>query len=212
MSDDRSQRPVWLGQDRRGWDHVRVHVQLLRDDRLTAYHLAVYLGIAAHAELASGRAYPSAATLARYGGIGDRKVRDVIRDLEAWDYLTVERREGAASVYTLLPPPPLQEVQPSTGGSAPDAAPPRLGGTRTPAPGADEQDPGTRSNNQRARPPAAKAADVPGGDHPANRHAGRETNPCKQCNGDLHIEVLGGAMQQCPRCKGSGIDPSSRVA
>lgn len=207
----RSQGPVWLGADRRGWNHVRIHVQLLRDDRLDAYHLAVYLGIAAHAELASGKAFPSASTLARYGGISDRKVRDVIHQLAEWGYLTIEPRNGGASVYTLQPPPPLQDVQGSSGREEPGA-----GGVGTTfqggaAPGADEQVPGTRSKNDgRRRPPAADAAAVAA--RPVSDADARAANPCKQCDGDKLVDALGGAVVQCPRCSGSGIEPSRRVS
>ncbi len=207
---DRSQRPVWLGVDERGWDHVRVHLQLLQDERVTSYHLAVYLGIAAHAETSSGRAYPSAATLARYGGMGDRKVREVVKELAEWKYLRIEPRDGAASTYFLLPPPPMQEVQGSGTTAAREDAPPRHDGTRTAARGADELE-GTRSkNNGHRRPPAAEAAgDAARALSDPDR---RRANPCKQC-GDLKlVEALGGAYVQCPRCSGSGVEPSRRVS
>lgn len=209
---ERSQRPVWLGRDRRGWDHVRIHIQLLRDERLTAYHLAVYLGVAAHAELASGRAFPSASTLARYAGIGDRKVRECLHDLEQWHYLTIERREGAASVYTLLAPPPLQDVQGSTGSAAPEAEDPLHHTPGTPARGDDEQEPGTRSNNQRRRPTDAKAPVVGAGSSAVDEPDRRKANPCRQCDGDKLVDALGGTVVQCPRCQGSGIEPSRRVS
>lgn len=110
---ERSQRPVWLGVDRRGWDHVRVHLQLLKDNRLDAYDLAVYLGIAAHAEVASGRAFPAKLTLAKYAQMSERKVFDCIRKLQRLEYLHVEPHPGEASAYILLPPPDLGDGAPS---------------------------------------------------------------------------------------------------
>lgn len=146
---ERSQRPVWLGvrsKDERTFDHIRVHVQLLDDPRVGVYHLAVYLGIARHAEVHGGAAHPSAATLARYGGLSERKARTVIDDLEAWGYLRVEERSGNSSVLVLLPPPKLSpglhHMQASRAATpAPHDANPCTSRRATPAPGAAELDP-----------------------------------------------------------------------
>lgn len=40
----------------------------------------------------------------------------------------------------------------------------------------------------------------------------RKANPCRQCDGDKLVDALGGAVIQCPRCQGSGIEPSRRVS
>lgn len=188
---DRSQRPVWLGVDERRWDHVRVHLQLLQDERVTSYHLAVYLGLAAHAETASGRAFPSAATLARYGGMSDRKVRDVIKQLAEWRYLRVEPRDGAASTFFLLPPPPLQAVPGSDGTAAPDANPPRNAKPRTSAYRADERE-GTRSRE----PGAPIGVRERGGDP-----------DCKFCEDTGWSDIVDGQAKRCTAC-----DPSRRVS
>lgn len=153
---DRSQRPVWLGEDRRGWDHVRIHVALLKDRRIAAHHLAVYMGVASHAELASGRAYPAATTLARYAGMSDRKVRACLHEMEEWGYLRIEHDPGRASTYVLLPPPPLHLVQAST--PAPGAGHPGTTRRTTPAPGADEQEPENKIQEPLAR---KRASSIP---------------------------------------------------
>lgn len=134
MSTEKSQRPVWLGEDQRRWDHVRVHVCLLKDPRLGAEELAVYIGLAAHAELASGRSFPSQATLGAYAGLSDRTVRRVIDVLVEALYLRVEERPGKANVYVLLPPPRTEiPGSPDTGSEVP-----RTEGASTPDRGSDE--------------------------------------------------------------------------
>lgn len=139
---ERSQRPPWLGEDRRGWDHVRLHVQLLRDDRLGAVEIAVYAGIAVHAELATGEAHPAKSTLARYAGISERGVFKALQNLCSAGYVRVEQRPGRASVYVLLPPPelllPRHDVPPTP---APPAGVPRHHVPDTLAPRATEQEP-----------------------------------------------------------------------
>lgn len=153
-TESHSQRPVWLGQDRRKWDHARVHVQLLQDHRIGAYELAVYLGLAAHAECMSGRAFPAAATLARYATMSERKVRECVRTLAEAGYLTVQNHVGKASTYSLLPPPKLSTPRHLVPGSEGDPGTtvqtPRHVLPNTPAPGADEREPVTRTKNERA--------------------------------------------------------------
>lgn len=161
VSERRSSRPVWLGEDQRRWDHVRVHLQVLRDPRLDAYALAVYLGLAAHAEVATGSARPSIETLAGYGGMSARKAAAVVGELVAAGYVTVEHRAGKASRYALLPPPPLHEVQ---GSDDPDvgiscASPLHLV-PDTPAPGADELEP--VNQNQRPEEPLSRVDELIG--------------------------------------------------
>lgn len=137
---------MWLGEDQRGWDHVRIHVQLLRDGRVGAYHLAVYMGIAAHAELATGEAFPSARTLAGYGAMSERTVSSCLADLASWGYLQVVHRPGRASIFRLLAPPPipLQHMQGSGSTPEPAAEPPPHLVPGTPAPAADEREPRDR--------------------------------------------------------------------
>ncbi len=122
------QRPVWLGHDKRKWDHARIHVQLLKDPRIGAFELAVYVGIAAHAECATGKAFPASKTLARYANISERKTRLCIDSLEAFGYIEVDRQPGLPHTYSLLPPPsmtPAPGAAVETGTSAPDDPPPR---------------------------------------------------------------------------------------
>lgn len=107
IGDDRSSRPIWLGEDHRGWDHIRVHRDVILDPRITHYHLAAYAGLAMHAELRTGDARPAEATLAEYAQCSERKVRDCLRELSDWRYIEIELRPGKASFYRLLPPPNL---------------------------------------------------------------------------------------------------------
>lgn len=107
MSEERSSRPVWLGEDQRGWDHIRVHRQIILDSRMEAFHQAVYNGLALHAETRSGDCYPAETTLAIYAGCSERTVRDVLREMAGWKYIEIIRRPGKASIYRLLPPPEL---------------------------------------------------------------------------------------------------------
>ena len=81
---NRSSRPFWLGEDARGWDHVRLHIQVYRDPRMGAYEQSVYGGIACHAELQTGEAKPSVETLATYANCDERTVRRVLVRLEEW--------------------------------------------------------------------------------------------------------------------------------
>lgn len=156
----RSQRPVWLGEDRRGWDHVRVHVALLHDERIGAYELAVYCGLAAHAELTSGDAWPSLHTVAGYAGMSVRKARDAVRTLEAAGWVHVSENAGAASTYRLLPPPtPAPRAALAEPTPAPRAAHPGTTRHATPAPGAAEQEP-VNENQEREKTSAAESADV----------------------------------------------------
>ena len=155
----RSQRPVWLGEDKRQWDHVRVHVQLLRDPRLTnasdgttgvhrSVLLAVYLGVAAHAELATGDAHPSQATLADYVGASTKTVQRAVAVLANAGYMEVEDRPGMASVYRLLPPPTLDVgTQVCDGALDVEVADPGRGDARSPDVGTREQEPVEQEKN-----------------------------------------------------------------
>lgn len=103
----RSARPVWLGVDKRKWDHVRIHLQLLEDSRLGAYELGVYMGLAAHAETQTGKCFPAASTLASYMNVNERTVRRSLKKLRDAGYIEVKREKGQASTYYLLPLPTL---------------------------------------------------------------------------------------------------------
>lgn len=158
----KSQRPPWLGEDHRTWDHVRIHVQLLRDERLGAFHLAVYMGLAMHADIGTGDARPAAATLGSYANMSERTARRAMDELAGWGYLSVEPRKGTASIYRLLPPPPLPEPRTESPTLRVDDpgqrnSQRRTHTTRTPDTGSDEQEPRTRLN--KTTPSAAEAAD-----------------------------------------------------
>lgn len=164
MGTERSSRPFWLGEDRRRFDHARVHLQLIRDSRIDSWCMAVYLGLVAHAEVATGDARPSMETLAGYGQMSARKVASCIATLAEVGYIEVEPRDGLASMYHLLPPPPLPlHVVPRSDVETHASTARGTGGARqdvpnTTAPDADEREPGTRTQNE--NPPGAHAPDA----------------------------------------------------
>lgn len=113
---DRSDRPLWLGpvSDERNWDHARLHKHLLLDTRLAhpdgpakSIVLAVYFGLAMHAEIHTGCSRPSAETLGRYADCSERSVRRAFAVLEEVGYVRLRRRKAKAAVVVLLPPPEL---------------------------------------------------------------------------------------------------------
>lgn len=120
-----SDRPFWLGEDARSWDHARFHLCLLQDGRITSDHLGVYCSLAAHAEVRSGKAFPSAETIAGYLSLSEKHVRECTKDLEKWAYIKIEPRPGKSSIVRLLRPPTLDEWIAATGGTptAPAATP-----------------------------------------------------------------------------------------
>lgn len=113
---ERSSRPFWLGEDKRQWDHVRIHIRLWVDERMTADHIAVYGAIAIHAEVSTGMVEradrPSAEQLGEYVSRTDRHVYKILNDLEDWKYIERNDRPGKASVLRLLPPPDLTVLTP----------------------------------------------------------------------------------------------------
>lgn len=139
----RSSRPVWLGEDRRRWDHVRIHIDLICDPRFDAFDVAVYAGLVVHAEVGTGAARPSQETLAGYVGCSVRRVRDALVNLRQAGWVEWSTEAGKASTYRLLPPPtpaggagvPRQVVPTTPAGGAGDPGRKRPG---TPAGGADE--------------------------------------------------------------------------
>ena len=140
---------MWLGEDRRRFDHFRVHMDALSAG-MGAYEFVTYCALIAHAEVDTGRAYPSVATIASYFGIGERRVRHAVAWLEEHGWVTVDRIQGLSSRYRVLPPPtpaPHAGVRQST--HAQDAGPPRHHMQGTPACGADELEP--ENENQRTR-------------------------------------------------------------
>jgi hypothetical protein len=156
----RSSRPFWLGEDKRGWDHIRIHVAAVRDSRLGPYHFAVYSALIAHAEIDTGDARPSIATVAGYfegskeqgrpSGMSERTARLCIHDLVAWGYIEVEIDTGKASRYRVLPPPTAAgaagvELDSAAGA----AAPPRQELPGTAAGAADEQDKSPKQEKER---------------------------------------------------------------
>lgn len=171
----RSQRPVWLGDDRRQWDHVRVHLAVLRDDRLGAYELAAYLGLAAHAETNSGEAHPSIATLASYAKCSTNRMRDSIQVLVEAGYVAVDAQAGASNRYRLLPPP-LHHAEGST----------------EPTPASGEGDPSTTRSTT---PPPGEAELEPGEREPEDESSSSPTAPSKRGTRLPEPFILNGEMR-----------------
>lgn len=150
---ERSERPIWLGRDARGWDHARIHRRLLEDPEVGAYEIAVYVGLAIHAETRGGECFPALDTLAAYCSISERRVRTAIETLASSGWIEKRARPGLSSVYVLLPPP-----TPAPAAGVPETTPAPAAGLvrnvvpRTPAPGADEQEPGTRTTQREPSP------------------------------------------------------------
>lgn len=111
----RSQRPVWLGEDKRRWDHVRIHLQLIHDKRVSPFDFAVYAALVAHAEIGSGDARPAAETMGDYFDVNERTVRRSLKKLETLAYIEILPRAGKASTYRLLPPPTIEPRTESPG-------------------------------------------------------------------------------------------------
>lgn len=182
--------------------------------------------------------WPSQAVLAFDSEQTDRSVRNHLAEFEQRGW--IERRaRGRGNEYVLNVAALLAAsdegdlLRPERGSAVADAdrnvdapdtgtpVPPEVPGelpTTPPTPqqagGRTSQHDGTHPNcrpcgtNPRGpKPPPPAAAD-----HPANRNLARDTNPCRQCEGDHTIEALGGDRVQCPRCSGSGVEPSRRVS
>lgn len=136
-------RPVWLGEDGRGWDHVRVHVQVIEDDRLGAHEQAVYLALTKHAEGTSGGTWVGQHRLAEYTRLSWSSVHRALGKLATLRYVGIEGRQGQTSVYRLLPPPPLSDSEGSPGTQKGGSCQGRGG---TPVTDADEREPGNESH------------------------------------------------------------------
>lgn len=111
-------QPVWIAQDDRRWNHIRIDVSVLTDQRLDAYHLSAYLALVVHAETGTGLTERSIDTLCTDARAGDRALRYRLKDLEAWGYVEVVRTFGKASTFRLLPAP---TAAPHAVGAAPHA-------------------------------------------------------------------------------------------
>ena len=160
-------RPRWLGEDQRGWDHVRVHVQLLDDKRIGAHELAVYMGLARHAELESGRTFIATSRLAGYTGLSWHSVYRALKELESAGYVAREKREGRTSLFWLPKPPPLADSDrwdwdPSSTHDEPVIADVQ----DTSSQDADERDPLNKNQGNRKTPGAASST-PPGEDSPS---------------------------------------------
>lgn len=80
--------------------------ELIRDERTTPYHIAVFAALAMHAN-SDSRAWPSINRLASLCGAGRTKVKETISDLESFGWIRRQRRWNAelgrydANVYHL---------------------------------------------------------------------------------------------------------------
>lgn len=129
----RSQRPIWLGADARGWDHVRVHLNVLSDGRLGVYEIAAYVGLAAHAESTeTGETGASLATLAAYLQCSESRMRTAVNTLSEAGWIGIEPPDalervklGVAPRYQLMPPPtPVRGEGVANGTPSPEGSPP----------------------------------------------------------------------------------------
>jgi hypothetical protein len=107
-------RPIWLGEDARGWDHVRIHLAVLFHPDLGPYEQYLYALIAAHAEGTTGDPAPGKEAtqedLAAAMGCGLRRVREAQELLVKAGLIETRRhpnRIGQPLIYRLLPPPGL---------------------------------------------------------------------------------------------------------
>lgn len=117
-------RPIWLGEDARGWDHVRIHLAVLFHPDLGPYEQYLYALIAAHAEGTTGKPMPGQeATLEDLREIMGcskptiLKARDTLVDKKLIEVEQLSDRRGQPTVYRLMPPPAFgQGGLPNQGG------------------------------------------------------------------------------------------------
>lgn len=175
------------------------------------------------------------ATIAARARIEKRSAQRVLARLADRGQLVIDRSDGGRgrwSTYRLVmtdptngdPGTPLPDAEttterrpnddragsPTNDGPAPEKLPPnppQAGGK-----GAHRgQHPNCRACGTNPRGPAPPDVD-------AYRTASvndpdrRRENPCRQCGGDKMIDAVAGGLMQCPRCGGSGIEPSRRVS
>lgn len=115
MGVKKSSSPVWIGTDDRGWDHARIHKQVLADPRTGAFEIAVYVGLAMHAETQTGECFPSVALLAEYTELSENTVRKAIKTLVDAEYVELKYKRGRANTYKLLPMPDIHTPSPHEG-------------------------------------------------------------------------------------------------
>ncbi len=89
-------RPVWLGKPRndKRWDYTCISNQLMDDKRVGRLEMAIYLGLARHANPKTGESWPSAETLAGYARCSRSSVFKAIRSLIELGYLTMKSGHG----------------------------------------------------------------------------------------------------------------------
>lgn len=107
------QRPAWLGEDRRRFDHTRIHVDFIRDRRTDADHMGLYLVLAMCADTATGMTVEiSQKELELLTGLSHRRVWQATKELENWDYIEVVKATGRGhhNRYALLPNPHQKPV------------------------------------------------------------------------------------------------------
>ncbi len=78
-------------------------VALMREERASAVHLAVYVALASCVSGVSGEGSPHLARVAERARCSLDTTQRRLRDLEEWGYVHVERTQGCRSYYTLNP-------------------------------------------------------------------------------------------------------------
>lgn len=169
----RSSRPIWLGEDRRRFDHIRVHISVVKDRKVGPAHFAVYSALVAHAETDTGEARPSLETIAGYFRgedvgpvkLSERSVRRCLRDLERWSLVAVEERPGHASLYRVLEPPTPDDMS-GVAQPTPDtpSAHPGHGDRATPDTTSAELEPLNKNQEPKAREARARVPNDEGFD------------------------------------------------
>jgi DNA-binding transcriptional MocR family regulator len=101
-------RPVWLGEDRRRFDHIRKHFQVIKDPRLKANELALYDVLALCAEVQTGQTQEIPQTVfEELTGLSYSTVLRSLKTLAGCGYVEVipGKGRGHFNRYALLPPP-----------------------------------------------------------------------------------------------------------
>lgn len=95
--------PVWLGDTKDGWHFSCTPNALLDDEQVGHLEIAVYMGIARHANIETGKSFPSSETLAKYARCSRASVFKAVRRLEELGYLHIDSGGGRRSnTYCLV--------------------------------------------------------------------------------------------------------------
>lgn len=88
-----------------GWNYTIIENEVLERNDLDIYEKMLYIALKRFANIQTNEAFPGVKRAAEYGGMSERKARNVIKDLEAKGFLSIERRTNKTNIYTLNPTP-----------------------------------------------------------------------------------------------------------